>query len=125
MSVLNVRLLNQLTNSPSLAVCGGRFYAGSNEPPTGYLPAAGPCIVFNVRSEVAIEGESTVNGSMQFKCYGLTAQIAGDTYTALKSALHHQVGNVVRYATLESGGTSLTEMTGWHYVIAWFYVVTC
>ena len=97
-------------------------YAGRNEPPDTHQPS-NPCVVLKRRDDGFTYDDDHAVPSFQVKCYAETEVDALNLYEAVKTAIHHQTSQFMKYGELEGGGNILHEQTDWPYVLAYFGVM--
>jgi hypothetical protein len=115
-------LLGFLTSQTSLiAKTSTRLWPRQSEPLPGYKPSDGPGIAFKTRGGTADYARAFLDQSWQFKVYGLTEDIAEDTYRTLVDVLDEVQSGDLRWAALEMTGQTLTEQNPpWIYVLCYF-----
>ncbi|HUV93939.1 MAG TPA: hypothetical protein VMX14_03810 [Anaerolineae bacterium] len=110
---------------------GDRLHAGRSEPPKGYTPADGDCVVFMVRPGGGPDYEDALLVcSVQFKCYGFDALDSPSEvesfglYRLLYDALHNGHDGTLLWGLTEGVGQLLAEPeTDWYFVLAYFTVM--
>ncbi len=105
-------------------LAGSRIYAGRDEPPAGYTPTNGGCVLVKQRGEQFRNENEQLVASMQVQCIAATEEYADALYRVVRGALHHQPSQYLRYCELEQGGAHLRKPeTGWPFVLAFFEVI--
>lgn len=107
-----------------------RIYGGRSEPPAGYKPNDGSCIVFKRRGRRTIDESNVVlSNSYQFKCYGGGANEAAQRFAAdalgraVYDALVHQSNSIIFSAQPDGGADIIEEPdTKWPYELAFYRV---
>jgi len=121
-----------LENDEALVACvGTRLYAGRTEPPLGYTPEDGNCIVFVVRPGGGPDYEDALLVcSVQFRCFGFDAirypsEIESfGVYRLLYDALHNGHDGPLLWGLTEGVGQLLSDPeTGWFSVLAYFTIM--
>ena len=115
-------LFDFLTGQSSLiAKTSTRLWPRRREPIRGYKPSDGPGIAFAARGGTTDYARALLEQSWQFKVYGLTEDIANDTYRTLVEVLDEVQSGNLRWAALEIAGQALTEQNpSWIYVLCYF-----
>lgn len=111
-----------LANAPLVALTGQRIWQARSMPAKGYRPADGGAIAFRTRGGGVLYNNALQFPSVQFKCWGLTEDVAQAVYLALFDALKTPTGGI-RSAVLEVLGQPAEEQdTGWPFVLT-FYTI--
>jgi len=115
-------LLSFLMNQPTLiAKTSTRLWSRRSEPVPGYKPSDGSAIVFRSRGGAPDYSRALLGQSWQFKVYGLTEDIANETYRTLVDVLDEAQSGNLKWAALEISGQILTEQKpSWIYVLCYF-----
>jgi len=118
-------------DEPLIARIGDRLYAGRSEPPKGYLPTDGDCVVFMIRPGGGPDyGNALLVCSVQFRCYAFDALNSPSEvesfglYRLLYDALHNGHDGSLLWGLTEGIGQLLSDPeTGWFSVLAYFTVM--